>query len=97
MRFLDLKRQYEKRFAEIEEYKLYPRIWFKEDDYDKLSCYLEEALSKNVILTELDSILEWEYRDLDERFNRVIEEGANRLLKEYKMVPWWKRIFSKKS
>ncbi len=37
MRYLELQKQYEEQFIGKEKYQLYPRIWFKINDYDVLS------------------------------------------------------------
>ena len=58
-----------------EQYQLYPRIWFKINDYDVLSKYLEEAISKNVVLLELESINKLEEEDLNKRLHDTIEQG----------------------
>ena len=75
MRYIELKKQYEKQFIGKEQYELYPRIWFKIDDYDVLSDYLEEAISKNVVLLELNSIHNLEMEDLDNRLRNTLEQG----------------------
>ncbi len=83
MHFLELQKQYEKRFVGKKKNQLYPRIWYEIEDYDVLSKILEEALSKNEVLTKLDSIYELEIKNLDKRFNDTLEEGIKKLEEKY--------------
>ena len=79
-RFLELKEQYQEKYKDsnVSDDILFPLVWYRLDDFKLRADLLYEALSQNVLLSELEKIRELEEMDSRVRFVQNMEKSLDK-------------------